>query len=154
MSTLVGPAPHLAHLITDLKTRTRESALGELARRAQGVGAVRGAEPLRATLLLRERLGSTALGRGVALPNARSLLVTRPVVLLGRSRRGVEWGARDGEPVHVVVLVLSPADATAPGHVAAVARIVSAVRPARARQRLLESEDAGEVAGLLAGVAR
>jgi mannitol/fructose-specific phosphotransferase system IIA component (Ntr-type) len=153
MSTLLGPAPHLAHLITDLKTRTRESALGELARRAQSVGAVRGAEALRATLLLRERLGSTAVGRGVAVPNARSLLVTRPVLLVGRAPRGLEWGAPDGEPVRVLLLVLSPAEATAAGHVAAVARAALAARPARARQRLLECGDPGELAGLLAAVA-
>ena len=154
MSILLGPAPHLAHFITDLKTRSRDSVLGELARQAQGSGASRGAEPRRGTLLMRERLGSTAVGHGVAVPNARSLLVTRPVVLVGRSRRGVEWGAEDGEPVRVVVLVLSPAATPAPGHLAAVARVAAAARLARSRQRLLESDDPAEVAGLLGDPAR
>lgn len=154
MSILLGPAPHLAHLITDLKTRSRDSVLGELARRAQGAGAARGPEPLRATLLMRERLGSTGVGRGVALPNARSLLITRPAVLVGRSRRGVEWGAEGGEPVHLVLLVLSPAERSAAGHAAALARVAGAVRLARTRQRLLESDDLGEVAGLLEESAR
>jgi len=154
MSTLLGPAPHLAHLITDLKTRSRDSVLGELSRQAQGSGVARGPETLRATLLMRERLGSTGVGRGVALPNARSLLVTRPAVLLGRSRRGVEWGAVDGDPVHLVLLVLSPAETSAPGHLAAVARAAAAVRVARARQRLLESDDPDEIAALLEDAGR
>jgi hypothetical protein len=45
--------------------------------------------------------------------------------------------------------VLSPAETSAPGHVAAVARAVAAARGARSRQRLLESDDPDEIAGLL-----
>ena len=107
---------------------------------------------LRAALLMRERLGSTAVGHGLAVPNARSLLVTRPVLLVGRSRRGVDWEAEGGVPVHLVLLVISPAQTSAPCHVAAVARAVAAARPVRARLRLFESEDPGEIAELL-GVA-
>jgi mannitol/fructose-specific phosphotransferase system IIA component (Ntr-type) len=149
MSMLVGPALHPAHLIPDLKSRSRDSALGELARQAQGIGATQEPATLRAALLMRERLGSTAVGHGVAVPNARSLLVTRPVLLLGRSRSGVEWGAEDGVPVRLFLVVISPAETTAPCHVAAVARAVAAARHARARQRLLESDDPGEIAELL-----
>jgi mannitol/fructose-specific phosphotransferase system IIA component (Ntr-type) len=149
MSILVGQALHPAHLILDLKTYSRGTVLGELARQAQGIGAAREPDLLRTTLLMRERLGSTALGHGIAVPNARSLLVERPVVLLGRSRRGVVWGGRDEEHVHLVLLVLSPAGTSAPGHVAAVTRAVAATRAARSRQRLLESDRPGEVVRLL-----
>lgn len=149
MSILVGPALHPAHLIPDLKSRSRDSALGELTRQAQRIAVTREPGSLRAALLMRERLGSTALGHGFAVPNARSLLVTRPVLLLSRSRSGVDWGAEDGGPVQLVLLVLSPAQTTAPCHVAAVARAVAAARPARARQRLIASADPGEIAELL-----
>jgi mannitol/fructose-specific phosphotransferase system IIA component (Ntr-type) len=149
MSILVGPAPHPAHLIPDLKSRSRDAVLGELARHARGLGVAQEPESLRATLLMRERLGSTAVRRGLAIPNARSLLVSRPAVLVGRSRQGVDWGAPDGEPVQLVLLLLSPAEMRALDHVAAVARAVAAARPARARQRLLECVSPGEVADLL-----
>jgi PTS system nitrogen regulatory IIA component len=152
MSILVGPALHLAHLIPDLKCRSRDSALGELARQAQGIGVTQEPELLRAALLMRERLGSTALGHGFAVPNARSLLVNKAVLLLSRSRFGVDWGAEDGALVRLVLLVISPAQTSAPCHVEAVARAVAAARPARARQRLFASDDPGEIAGLL-GVA-
>jgi mannitol/fructose-specific phosphotransferase system IIA component (Ntr-type) len=149
MSILVGPAQHPAHLIPDLKSCSRDSVVGELARQAQGIGVTREPGLLRATLLMRERLGPTAVGHGFAIPNARSLVVTRPVLLLGRSRPGVDWGAADGAPVHVVALVISPAEMSAPCHVAAVARMVAATRAARARQRLLESDSPGEIVELL-----
>jgi len=152
MSILVGPALHPAHLIPDLKSCSRASVLGELARQAQGIGVAREPGSLRAALLMRERLGSTAVGDGLAVPNARSLLVSRLVLLLGRSRRGVDWGAADGVPVRLVLLVISPAETSAPCHVAAVARAVAAARPPRTRQRLFESDNPGEIAELL-GVA-
>jgi mannitol/fructose-specific phosphotransferase system IIA component (Ntr-type) len=150
MSILIDPALHPAHLIPDLKSCSRDSVLGELARQAQRIGVTREPGSLRARLLMRERLGSTAVGHGLAVPNARSLLVARPVLLVGRSRRGVDWGAEDGAPVHLVLLVISPAETSAPRHVAAVARAVEAARPARTRQRLFESDIPGEIAELLA----
>ncbi len=151
MAIVVGPALHPAYLIADLKSCSRDSVLGELARQAQGIGVTREPGPLRATLRMRERLGSTGLGHGLAVPNARSLLVTRPALLVGRSRRGVDWGAEDGAPVQVVLLVISPAGTSAPCHVAAVARAVAATRTARVRQRLFECDSPAGIAELLRG---
>jgi PTS system nitrogen regulatory IIA component len=149
MSISIGPVLHPAHLISELKTRRRESALGEVARWAHRTRLVREPELLRGTLWMRERLGSTAVGRGLATPNARSLLVLEPLVLLGRSRRGIEWAAPDGEPVRLVLLALSPPGVPARTHTQFVARALAVVRPARTRQRLLESECSDELAAAL-----
>lgn len=151
MSTVLGPAPHLAYHLVDLKTRRRDSVLAELARQAVRCGAACEAELLAATLLLRERLGPCGAGRGVAVPHARSLLVTRPLAVLGRSRRGIEWeGVADG-PVHSVLLILSPASTRAAAHVETVAQATAAVRLARGRQKLAGCAGPDELAALLAG---
>jgi PTS system nitrogen regulatory IIA component len=152
MSMLVGPALHPAHLIPDLKSRSRDSVLGELARRAQGLGVTREPGVLCAALRMRERLGTTAVGRGLAIPNARSLVVRRPVLLLGRCGLDVPWGAADGGLVFLVLAVISPAAMSAPCHVAAVARVLAATRAAPIRQRLSGSDGLGEIARWLAGV--
>lgn len=58
----------------------------------------------------RERLGSTAIGRGVAVPHARSDVVTATVGVIGRSAEGVPWpDAIDGGPVYRVCLLVLPA---------------------------------------------
>ena len=151
MSISIGPALHPAHAICELRNRRRDSILTELARHAHVLGAAHEPDLLHATLCLRERLGSTAAVRGVAFPNARSLLVLRPLMLVGRSRRGVDWDAPDGEPVRLVVLVLSPADTALSRHLGAIAHALAVLRPARVRQRLLEAEVPPEIAGLLHG---
>ncbi len=149
MTVTIGPALHPAHLITDLRTRRRDSALHELVRRAHAAGVVRDPDLLLATLQLRERLGSTCVGRGVAVPNARSLGVLEPRVVVGRSARGIEWSPGEGASVHLVLLVLSPAECPAAVHHRLVARAIAAARPARARQRLLEAADPRGAAAVL-----
>lgn len=149
MTISLGPVLHPAHCISELKTRKRESVLQELARHAQGAGVVRGVDVLQAALSLRERLCASAVGRGVAVPNARSLAVLEQRVLIARSHRGIDWGAQDGEPVRLVLLVLSPAELGASSHHDLLARAVASTRPARVRQRLLEAQGTAELAVLL-----
>jgi len=64
--------------------------------------------PARQAIVDRERLGSTAIGRGVAVPHARLEGVERILVAFGHSRKGIEFNALDGQPVHQVFLVLAP----------------------------------------------
>jgi mannitol/fructose-specific phosphotransferase system IIA component (Ntr-type) len=152
MSISIGPALHPAHLIPELKTRKRESVLGELTRLAEELGCVCEPDVLRSALLLRERLGSTAVGHGVAVPGVRSLLVARPTVIVARSRRGIAWHDADEDPVHLVLLILSPAGTRAAAHLDRVGRAAAAARPVRARQKLLESSSPEELGALLEGV--
>jgi mannitol/fructose-specific phosphotransferase system IIA component (Ntr-type) len=59
-------------------------------------------------LALRESKGSTGLGRGVAIPHARTESIEKPVIVLAVSPDGIEWDAQDGGKVHLVFLVLVP----------------------------------------------
>ena len=150
MTTTIGAsvlAPSL--YIPDLKTRRKPSALQELVGRAHEAGVVRDPQVLQAILLLRERLGATAVGKGVAVPNARSVVVSEPRVVVGRSRRGLDWGAADAEPVHLVLLVLSPAETADDVHVDLVARAAAALRLQRHRQRVLDAESFAAVCDVL-----
>jgi len=66
---------------------------------------------LHETLLNRERLSSTALGRGIALPHACDALATmagRPLLVFGRHATGVNYGAADDLPIRLFFLVLAP----------------------------------------------
>jgi PTS system nitrogen regulatory IIA component len=64
-------------------------------------------------VLERERLGSTAIGNGVAVPHARVDELERFAVAFGHSADGIEFRALDGEPVYEVFLVLAPSGAAA-----------------------------------------
>ena len=149
MTTLIGPSvldPSLC--ISDLKTKRKSSVVQELIARAHETGAVRDAVLLRETVLLRERWCVTAVGKGVAVPNARSIAIEQPRIVIGRSRKGIDWDAPDGQPVQVVLLVLSPAEATEEAHTDRVVRATALTRQQRNRARLLDAVDASDVAEL------
>jgi nitrogen PTS system EIIA component len=56
----------------------------------------------------RENLGSTGIGRGIAIPHCRSLVVNRLRVAFGRKPAGVDYGAIDEKPVHYFFLIVAP----------------------------------------------
>ena len=89
-----------------LRASTRDEALAEL------VGLLHVDEKSSETLLKmlhrRESLGSTGVGRGVAVPHCRSLVVQRLQLAYGYSPAGLPFGAADGQPVHHVFLIVAP----------------------------------------------
>jgi PTS system nitrogen regulatory IIA component len=135
--------------IPDLKARKRDAALAELVDLAERQGVVRGSSLVLDLLLLRERLGTTAVDKGVALPNARSLTIERPQLMVARSRRGIDWSAFDGEPVSLVLLVLSPAESSDAAHHAFLGRAAAVARLQRNRQKLLDATNVETVMSVL-----
>jgi len=100
-------------------------------------------------LLDREKLGSTAVGEGVAVPHAKLKLPGGIVACLGRSRRGVDFDAPDGEPVHFLFAVLSPTD-SAGAHLKFLARFSQLFRDEAFRKQLLNPETAGDMYQIIA----
>lgn len=135
----------------ELRHKRRESALTQLVVAAHRHGVVRDVEALVALLVRRERLGTTALGKGVALAHARSIVVVRPFWIVGRSPKGIEWGAPDGEPVQLAVLYLAHHEQSAATHLARLAGAAQALRLQRARARLATADAAAALALLQGG---
>ena len=143
MSTeLVSSALDTALFHFDLKHRRRENAIADLAAHAHACGAARDSGRLREALLRRERSYSSAVGRGVAIPHARSITVTAPHVLVARATRGIEWKARDGQAVQLVLAVLAPHDHPLEAFLELVAHAAQAARLQRRRQRLMADDHA------------
>jgi mannitol/fructose-specific phosphotransferase system IIA component (Ntr-type) len=89
----------------DLKAKKKEEALQEL------VGMIKSgdeAEQILQRLLEREELGSTGIGKGIAIPHSRSLLVSKLEVAIGRSTRGVSFDTIDKKPAHLFFLIIAP----------------------------------------------
>lgn len=96
----------------------------------------------------REELGSTALGRGVALPHSRLSWLPAPFALLARLREPIDFDARDGEPVDLVFLVLWP-DSNPEGFVPALSEICRALRAERLLRQLRKAGSAAEAFAVL-----
>jgi mannitol/fructose-specific phosphotransferase system IIA component (Ntr-type) len=135
------PSGHdLALCIPDLRSRKKEAALAEMVAAARELGVVTDAGLLLELLRLRERLGNTGLGKGVALPQARSTTILAPRVIVARSTRGIDWGAADETPVTLAMLALAPAEWSDEAYHGLIARTASATRLQRTRQKLMDAE--------------
>ncbi len=132
--------------IVELRLKRRESAWTQMVTTAHAIGAVAEPEVVLAALAHRERWGSTALGKGCALAGIRSFGVRRPHLVLGRSTRGVDWGAGDEGLVHLAVLSLSPHSLADSTYLDELACLAQALRLQKVRAKLAEADAAGALA--------
>jgi nitrogen PTS system EIIA component len=125
------------NIIPDLKAKDKKGVLEEL------VDALVNLEPhldknaLVHVLLERERLGSTGIGDGVAIPHGKSPGVDRPRIAFGRSRRGLDFESMDGQPAHLFFLLVAPEN-SASIHLQALARIAKILKNSNFRKELME----------------
>lgn len=89
----------------------------------------------------RERLNSTALGDGIAIPHGKLPNVKRVIAAFGRHRGGVDFQSIDGKPTHLFFLLVAPED-SAGAHLKALARISRLLKDEAFRQRLMSAADA------------
>ncbi|TVR72717.1 MAG: CBS domain-containing protein [Spirochaetaceae bacterium] len=129
-------SPH--RIVTDLVVQNREEAIARLCEIAESGTPGFRAEQITTAVLQREQLISTALDHGVAFPHAKLPGLKRPVVVVARSLRGLDWGARDGKRVRLIFLTLTPEEN--PSVQIQIARgIVEIVREEHVRSELLRA---------------
>ena len=98
-------------------------------------------EPLLRAIEERERVLSTGIGHGIAIPHAKSPLVTELVLVAGTSPAGIPFEALDGDPVRLLFLLIGP-ESAAGDHVKALSRIARLVRRESVREALVRAPTA------------
>lgn len=127
-------------IIPNLRSRTRDEVLAELVDRiAKNNDDVDGKLAL-TSLIERERIGSTGIGNGIAIPHAKLPKLQRAIACFARSREGVEFGSLDGRPAHLFLTLLAP-ERGAGLHLKALARASRLFKDADFREKLLESDE-------------
>lgn len=96
----------------------------------------------------REALGSTGIGNGVAVPHVKVDSVQETLMILARSVEGIDYGAIDGRPVHVLFLIVAPKNA-ADEHLQLLRWISGLARNADFRRFFAHAADAAEIRDLL-----
>ena len=130
-------------IIPDLKAEDRESVIREM---LEGIpeGAGINSEILVQVLLERERVGSTGVGNGVAIPHAKHRGIERITVCFGRSINGVDFNTVDNQPVHLFFLILA-SETMGKEYLHLLGRISRLLRNIAFRERLLEAGDSREI---------
>jgi nitrogen PTS system EIIA component len=100
-------------------------------------------------LLERERISTTAIGEGVAIPHGKLPHVDRVLGVFARSLEGVDFASLDGAPTHLFFVLIAPENAAA-DHLKALARISRLLKDEAFRRRLLAGKDSQELYRLIA----
>jgi fructose-specific phosphotransferase system IIA component len=132
-----------------LRGTTKDALLEELVEVLRDAGAVEDAEGVLRAVRERERVLSTGVGSGVAIPHGKSEGVAELAMAAGVVPQPVDFDALDGEPVSLLFLLVGP-DSAAGQHVKALSRISRLVRRDAFRERLSAARDPEEFVALVA----
>jgi len=127
-------------VIPALKVNSKKQAIVELAARAAALTG-QNERLIVETLQQREKLGSTGIGQGVAIPHAKLPKLDKLTGIFARLDRAIEFDSLDNQPVDLIFLLLAPEGAGA-DHLKALARIARLLRDPEVAQKLRESRKA------------
>ncbi len=134
-------------ILPSLKAKSKKQALQELAMKASEMAGL-DARDVFDTLLQRERLGSTGLGRGIAIPHVKFKDLDRIFCLFARLPEPIEFESHDNAPVDLIFMLLAPEHASG-DHLKALARISRLVREPATLDQLRSAQDADALYQLL-----
>jgi len=137
------------HFVDELKARTRDKALEELLDCLVRKREIRSKALVLEMLKQREKLGSTGIGKGVAIPHGRTLVSSRLHLVLGRSSRGIDFQSADSKPVHLFFLILAPPQDPGNLYLQVLGKVAALSRQKSLRNKLLNAKDAEQVRQIL-----
>lgn len=144
LTDLVAPQA----VIPSLKVNSKKQALQEIAAKASAVSECSERE-IFDVLIQREKLGSTAIGNGIAIPHGKLAKLGRLVGLFARLDRPIDFDALDSQPVDLIFVLLAPEGAGA-DHLKALARIARMLRDHELANKLRDARDAEAIYAVLA----
>jgi PTS system nitrogen regulatory IIA component len=131
-------------ILTELDGQNKRDVLNEFAALLYEHKKIRDQNEFLEVILAREALGSTGIGEGIAIPHGKLKSLNHLVLCFGISRKGIDFDAMDGEPVHIFFVLIAPEDS--PGdHLKALARISRVLKNSSFRERLIKSRTQEEI---------
>jgi PTS system fructose-specific IIA component/PTS system nitrogen regulatory IIA component len=137
-------------IVADLQATSKEGAIREMVESLRQAGHFAECSPdqVVSAIMRREQLGSTGIGRSIAIPHAKHAGADKLIGTIALSKTGVDFESIDTQPVHVLVLLISPQDR--PGdHLRALENVVRSMRNENFVQELRQSKTSDEIWQLL-----
>jgi PTS system nitrogen regulatory IIA component len=135
-------------ILPNLTARSKKAVLEELSSPALAIVPGLCLSLLMNVLQERERLGSTGIGDGVAIPHGKLAVLEQLILVFGRSRDGIDFDSLDGRPAHLFFLVLAPGN-SAGMHLKALARISRLLKSQSVRNELMQALDARQILNII-----
>lgn len=128
----------------DFEAEDKEQAIEKFIHALEETGCIKEPEALKDALFEREKLGTTGIGGGIALPHARSSAIKELTVALFRSDKGIDFKSIDNRPVKLAFILLAPISSGG-AYLKLLATISRLLRSDDFKQSLIDAKDAAEV---------
>jgi len=135
-------------IMDQLKSKDRNSVIRELCELAVEEENTLEVEAVVSAVLKREEIIGTAIEEGLALPHARLALLTKPVIIFGRSLAGIDWNSPDGHKSHFIFLILTP-ETNDDSQVQILRAIAKTFNDEKLRHQMIKSSDTQELWSVL-----
>jgi len=99
----------------------------------------------------RETLGSTGIGKGVAIPHGRTTAALNVVIAFGKSVKGIDFNAIDKQPVHLFFMIIAPPNDEENKYLPALGSLVTIIKSEKNRERLLKVSNYSELIPIISG---
>jgi fructose-specific phosphotransferase system IIA component len=130
--------------IVDLKGKNKEQVIHELVDVISRAEQIIDKERFLNAILERERILSTGVGLGVAVPHAKMDAVSDFVVAVGRSMEGVDFDSLDGKPVHIVVMI-GASEEQKDDYIKVLAKVISLLKKEHIRERIMKAQSPEQI---------
>jgi PTS system nitrogen regulatory IIA component len=131
-------------IIEELKSKNKKDILAELSGVFGKVDEIIDFATMLNVLMEREKLGSTAIGDGIAIPHGKMKGLRTLMLSFGRSKEGVDFNAMDGKPVHLFFLLMAPED-SAGQHLKVLAKLSRMLKDVTFRKKLMSARSKDEL---------
>lgn len=131
-------------IIAELNSNDKESAINELIDLFKNDSRVDDIEKVRQAVLDREKIMSTGVGKGFAIPHGKTDSVKEIIAAFGRKKDGIEYDALDGNPVNMIFLLVGR-DTMISAHIKLLSRVSRMMNKDDFRSKLLNAETSEEI---------
>ncbi len=130
--------------LPELKAQTKDEILEEIVEQFVDVKYLKNKDIVLEMLNQRELLGSTGIGKGIAIPHGRTTSASDIMIAFSRSTEGIDYDAIDGKPVHLIFMIIAPPQDENNMYLPILGKMVEILSKSKVRNKLMSTETYSE----------
>lgn len=135
----------------DLKSTSKDKVLAELVESISNQAKLKDSQLILDMIIRREQLGSTGIGKGIAIPHGRSISSPNLITMFGRSIKGINFNAIDKKPVHLFFMIIAPPQEQSNVYLPFLGKLVEILKAKKIRDKIKAVETYREFLETLSG---
>ncbi len=126
--------------LSDLRATTKDELLKEIVDQFVNVKYLKNSDIVLEMLKKREVLGSTGIGKGIAIPHGRTTSASDIMIAFGKSKNGIDYDSIDGKPVNLIFMIIAPPQDSNNMYLPILGKMVEILSKSKNRNKLMSAE--------------